>query len=134
MGMGCDCNGMVRIFNGPYPGNMNDLMVWKSSDYALHASYYYTTADKTLGDGAFPSDPRFICPVGYLQRPLTVTEQRFNWIQNWSRSIIEHYNGRLKLTCPVVNDLKFKLSNAATILVLCICLTNIRIQYKPLRN
>eukprot|EP01084_Bolivina_argentea_P006735 12751_1 len=135
-----DCDGQCRIAAGHYGGSLSDIETFYYSDLYANPGIYVGNGAKYLVDGIFAridSGPHghFITPFCYMQRRLTVAETRYNNIQAWDRSIVEHYFGRLKYWFPLVDN--FRLSDEAINMVFrsCCIFTNIMIQYcKPLRK
>ena len=104
-----DSQGLCRIAHGHHPGSQNDIAAYYSSDLYLDPNAYLGTDSKMLVDGIFsriergPSS-RFITPICFMRRELTIPEARYNMIQAWDRLIVEHHFGRLKLYFSFINQ------------------------------
>ena len=132
-----DCFGLCRLINGHLPGSANDLNNYYSSDLHQNPTYYLGLGGKMLGDGIFARiEPQtFIVPVCGVRRPLTQREINFNAAQRCGRSIVEHYNSRLKGYCPRLRYYTYSIESINPVFVSFVCLTNIRIKYQdPLRH
>ena len=128
--------GECRYFNGHLLGAQNDLNNYYSSGLYNEPALYFGLGDKVLADGIFAriDENRFIVPVCGVSRELTAIEQRYNMVQRKARSIIEHYNSRLKLGCPILRYFSYSINKINPIFTMCLTLTNIRIKYQdPLR-
>ena len=135
---GVDSSGQCRIAHGHQPGSYNDLSAFYASDLYRNTEHYLGYA-KMLVDCIFSraetfGDSPFITPICYMDRPLTVAESRYNVIQAWDRSIVEHYFGRMKKYFPFID--RFTLATSAINYTFrsAVILTNILIQYSPLRS
>ena len=131
-----DCDGEARLYNGHLPGSLNDLELYYDSDLHSNSALYLGIDDRILTDGIFVGcdENIFITPICYLDRPITPPESRYNKVQRWDRVIVENYNARLKLGCPIIKNFTFGLDKINGIFVMSLILTNIRIKYQsPLR-
>ena len=132
-----DDQGVCRYFNGHLPGSQNDINNYYSSDMYHNPGLYYGPGDKALADGIFAriAEGRFIVPVCGVRRDLNQMEENYNRIQRQSRSIIEHYNSRLKLGCPIIDGYTYAVDSINPIFLSCVALTNIRVKFQdPLRR
>lgn len=131
-----DCDGLARNIHGHFPGSINDIESYYFSDLYRAPQTYFGPTDRMLADGIFARVPGpFIVPVSYLQRNLTLAEVRYNEIQRWDRSIVEHYFARLKLYFPIVNDFPFESDRINLFFTCCVVLCNVLIRFQsPLRK
>ena len=88
--------------------------------------------DKILHDNIFYRlGHPFICPICYLNRPLTRTEKRYNQIQCKPRAMSEHWFSRLKLWFPIVGvDYTYNIDTIGVVFRACAILTDILIEYQ----
>ena len=93
-----DSEGICRNIHGHFSGSTNDIAAYYHSDLYQHPQRYFGANDKMLADGIFAGaeggNGPFILPFCYLHRNLTRSESRYNLIQRWDRSIVEHFFGR----------------------------------------
>ena len=130
--MGCDSNGLVRVIHGHEPGSINDITCYYNSILNDGVSNgVILNGDKYLADGIFARiEGPFITPVCYLTRNLRKNELKYNWLQTKSRSIIEHYFSRLKITWGLLGNTFNLNKNSVDIIVRTACiLTNVIIKY-----
>ena len=138
--LGCDgVEGACRVFNGHCPGSHNDLNIYYNSDLYHNPGIYLGPGDKMAADGIFArinvEDDVFVVPVCGVRRELTEREKNYNYAQRHARSIIEHYNGRLKGSCGILTKDSFFIGMINTHFIASLCLTNIRVKYQDrLRN
>ena len=125
-------DGSCRYFNGHLPGSRNDLNNYYSSDLYHQPMLYLGIADKVIADGIFAriDANRFIVPVCGVRRPLTQIELNYNTVQRKARSIVEHYNSRLKGSCGILRDYTFGIDSINPVFLSCLCLTNIRVLFQ----
>ena len=134
-----DSEGICRSINGPYPGSVNDFEAYHGSDLHQSRGNYLGPADKVLVDGIYAriqqGNSPFIVPYCYMNRQLTVAEERFNFIHRWDRSIVEHFFGRLKLYYPILTQFPFTDDYISVYFTSCVILCNILLKYQnPLRK
>lgn len=136
---GVDSDGICTYAQGHQPGSINDIQAYYEGDLRNHRNRYLLPGDRVLADGIFArvegGNGPFIVPVCYLRRALTLAEARFNEIQAWDRSIVEHFFGRLKNLFPVLYWFPFRRSQINVVFIGCVTLCNIVIKYQhPLRK
>ena len=129
--VGVDCDGWGRIFHGHQPGSLNDLESWYLSDMCNNYANYFGVGDKSLADGIFSriAPGSFITPICYVNRDLSVAETRFNELQSWDRSIIEHYFARAKNTFSMINNFELDEDAINYVFITTLILNNIIIRY-----
>ena len=136
-GIGVDCDGLARVWSGHCPGSFNDVNIFYGSDLYANPGIYFAPGDKMLADGIFArvEEDRFITPICYVYRQLTVLESRYNDIHGWDRAIVENYFNRVKAGCPIVKGIRFAKTKVNSIFLQSLILTNIRIKHQsPLRS
>ena len=127
-------DGCCRYFNGHLPGSQNDLNNYYSSDLYHEPGLFLGPGDKVIADGIFArvneEDNKLIVPVCEVRRPLTVVENNYNLLHRQARSIVEHYNGRLKGSCGILDHYTFSIDKINPHFICCLCLTNIRVKHQ----
>ena len=102
--------GLASLFHGANIGSDIDTAVWYDSDYYKNPSKYFRARTRIVADGIFQNtltqngvkSKRFITPYSYLTTKLTTTQSRFNYLQKFSRSIIENFFGRFVYVYVIV--------------------------------
>lgn len=135
-----DCEGICRFAHGHQPGSINDIESFYFSDLYQRRHLYLGRGDKILADGIYArieghATGPFIVPVCYLNRPFTIAEERYNELQAWGRSVVEHFFSRLKGLCHILFRYTFSSEVNINVIVGCaFIVTNIVIKYQhPLR-
>ena len=134
-----DFDGIIRVAHGHHPGSCNDIELYYNSDFYVNRSTLLGSNDKLLADGIFArvegGQGPFIVPVCYMGRDLTLEESRYNKLQAWDRSIVEHSFGRMKGLCPILEYFTFRERHINIVFISCVILNNIVIRYQhPLRR
>ena len=125
-------DGCCRYFNGHVPGRQNNLNNLYSSDLFQNTHLYLGIADKIVTDGIFrySMPDEVIIQIGDLNRASSVEENNYNVAQRQCRSIVEHYNGRLKGYCGILRNYTFSIANINKLFISCLVITNIRVKYQ----